>query len=198
MSKGFRQKKQPTKGDLAKANDNMQNQIQQQQQVFQMMIQQIFKLSQELQHQSRELEALANLVGTQSVYDEAQEGDVIVVNYMGLMKDTMLPFEGGTASRTAVRIGSNSLIAGFEAGLKGLKSGARTVLELTFPEDYHAKDLAGKEVIFEVLVLDVLREIVDPTDFNQLVKETHEKAMAQSEAAKSAAEEESSNAQIEG
>lgn len=177
MSKGFRQQKTPSKADIAKAASNANDRVAAQEQVFKMMLQQFLKLSQEVQHQSRELEALANLVATGSISDKAKEGDVVIVNYMGLMKDTMLPFEGGTANRTAVRLGSKSLIAGFEEALIGAEIAQELDIPLTFPQEYHAKDLAGKEVIFKVIVLDILRNKVDTTNFDSMVKEAHERGM---------------------
>lgn len=177
MSKGFRQQKTPSKADIAKAASNANDRVAAQEQVFKMMLQQFLKLSQEVQHQSRELEALANLVATGSISDKAKEGDVVIVNSMGLMKDTMLPFEGGTANRTAVRLGSKSLIAGFEEALIGAEIAQELDIPLTFPQEYHAKDLAGKEVIFKVIVLDILRNKVDTTNFDSMVKEAHERGM---------------------
>ena len=64
-------------------------------------------------------------------------------------------FEGGTAQDFDLEIGSNSMIPGFEDGLVGAKKGEQKELNLTFPEDYHAKDLAGQEVLFKVTVNNV-------------------------------------------
>ena len=76
----------------------------------------------------------------------AENGDQLTLDYLGT-KDGEA-FEGGAAEGTTLELGSNRMIPGFEGGLVGVKAGEDKVLELTFPEDYQAKELAGQKVEF--------------------------------------------------
>ena len=76
----------------------------------------------------------------------AEDGDQVTFDYVGT-KDGEA-FEGGSAEGSTLVLGSNRMIPGFEAGLVGVKAGEEKTLELTFPEDYQAKDLAGQAVEF--------------------------------------------------
>lgn len=82
--------------------------------------------------------------------DASQEGDRITIDYEGKIDGEV--FEGGSANDVPVVIGSKGMIPGFEEGLVGLKAGDEKVLELTFPEDYHSKDHAGKRADFAIKV----------------------------------------------
>ena len=87
------------------------------------------------------------------VTDRAVEnGDTVNIDYVGKYADTKEAFDGGTAQGADLVIGSNSYIDGFESGLVGVKKGETVDLNLTFPENYGAADLAGKDVIFTVTV----------------------------------------------
>ncbi|MBQ8592011.1 MAG: trigger factor [Lachnospiraceae bacterium] len=79
-----------------------------------------------------------------------QMGDTANINYEG--KRDGVAFEGGTAEGYDLTIGSGSFIPGFEDGLIGAKIGETRDIPLTFPEDYHAEELAGAEVVFTVTV----------------------------------------------
>lgn len=81
---------------------------------------------------------------------EVKEGDVVNIDYEG--KKDGVAFEGGTAEGFDLTIGSGSFIDGFEDGLIGAKKGEIRNLNLTFPENYQAEDLAGQNVIFTVTV----------------------------------------------
>ena len=81
---------------------------------------------------------------------EVKEGDVVNIDYEG--KKDGVAFEGGTAEGFDLTIGSESFIDGFEDGLIGAKKGEIRNLNLTFPENYQAEDLAGQNVIFTVTV----------------------------------------------
>ena len=80
----------------------------------------------------------------------AQDGDMVDIDFVGL-KDGEA-FEGGTSEGYKLELGSNSFIDGFEDGLIGAEVGQELSLNLTFPEDYAAADLAGQDVVFEVTV----------------------------------------------
>ncbi len=78
----------------------------------------------------------------------AENGDQIMINFKGYIDDE--PFDGGSADNVPLKLGADQMIDGFEAGLVGIKAGESRTLELTFPEDYQAANLAGKEARFEV------------------------------------------------
>lgn len=80
----------------------------------------------------------------------AKDGDETVIDFVG--KQDGVAFEGGTGNDYPLTLGSNSFIPGFEAALVGLKAGDKKDVKLTFPKDYHAKNLAGAKVVFETTV----------------------------------------------
>ena len=81
---------------------------------------------------------------------QAQLGNVVNIDYEG--KKDGVAFEGGTSAGYDLELGSGSFIPGFEEGLVGVKSGETRDLNLTFPQEYHAPELAGAEVVFTVKV----------------------------------------------
>ncbi|WP_260293566.1 trigger factor [Sedimenticola hydrogenitrophicus] len=89
---------------------------------------------------------------------EARDGDQITINFKGYMDGEA--FEGGSADGIPLELGTKGMIAGFEEGLVGAKAGEARTLELTFPESYHAKQLAGKPATFEVEVIKVSEAVL--------------------------------------
>ena len=86
--------------------------------------------------------------------DEAiVEGDTAVIDFEGFVDGEA--FEGGAGNDYSLEIGSNSFIPGFEEQLVGVKSGEEKEVEVTFPEEYHAAELAGKAATFKVKVNEV-------------------------------------------
>lgn len=81
-----------------------------------------------------------------------EDGDTVNIDYVGKYADTLEAFDGGTASGADLVIGSNTYIDGFESGLIGTEIGQTVDLNLTFPADYQAENLAGKDVVFTVTV----------------------------------------------
>lgn len=79
-----------------------------------------------------------------------EDGDTVVMDYEGFVGDDQ--FEGGTADNQTLVIGSNTFIPGFEEQLVGAKIDEEKDVNVTFPEQYHAKDLAGKEAVFKCTV----------------------------------------------
>lgn len=103
------------------------------------------------------------------------KGDTANIDYTG--KKDGVAFEGGTAQGYDLTIGSNSFIAGFEDGLIGVAIGSTVDLNLTFPENYHSADLAGKAVVFTVKVNYVTTtEGMKPEDYYSELKFTTLKA----------------------
>lgn len=80
----------------------------------------------------------------------AQLGDKLMIDFVGLLDGE--PFENGSANDQPLELGSNTFIPGFEEGLVGAQKDAETTIDVTFPEDYNAKHLAGKAAQFKVTV----------------------------------------------
>ena len=91
-----------------------------------------------------------------------EEGDIVNIDFEGY-KDGVA-FEGGKAEGHDLKIGSKSFIPGFEEGLVGKEKGQEVDLELTFPEEYQAEDLAGQEVVFKVKINEITEEILPEVD----------------------------------
>ena len=83
----------------------------------------------------------------------AEMGDTVDIDFDGF-KDGE-PFDGGSAKGHSLELGSNSFIPGFEEQLVGMSAGEEKDIEVTFPEDYHADNLAGQPVVFHVVCNEV-------------------------------------------
>ena len=119
-----------------------------------------------------ELDRKANEVARiVTVERPAQEGDTVLIDYKGL-KDGVA-FDGGTAEGFELRLGSHTFIPGFEEQLIGAEAGQEKELNLSFPEDYHAKELAGAAVVFQVKVHEV-KETQVPAKDDELAKDVSE------------------------
>jgi len=82
----------------------------------------------------------------------AMDGDRLKISFTGTLVGEQEPFPGGTGTNFQLILGSGQMIPGFEAGLVGASAGEERVLELSFPEEYHAEHLKGKAVSFVVTV----------------------------------------------
>ena len=85
--------------------------------------------------------------------DKIADGDIAIIDFDGSVDG--VPFDGGKAENYALTIGSGMFIPGFEEQLIGLKAGDEKDVVVTFPKDYHAEDLKGKEAVFKVKVHEV-------------------------------------------
>jgi trigger factor len=92
----------------------------------------------------------------------AETGDRLTIDYKGSVGGE--PFEGGAGEDAYLVIGSGRFIPGFEEGLVGAKAGEKRDVNVTFPEDYQAKHLAGKEAVFDVTVKEVSKPIEAKAD----------------------------------
>lgn len=81
---------------------------------------------------------------------KAKNGDTLNIDFTGKKDD--VAFDGGTAQGFDLELGSASFIPGFEEALVGHKAGEEFDIDLTFPEDYHAKEMAGQKVVFTVKI----------------------------------------------
>ena len=82
-----------------------------------------------------------------------EKGDIAVIDFEGFLDGK--PFEGGKAEKHELEIGSNTFIPGFEDQVIGMKIDEEKDLNVTFPEDYFSKELAGKPVVFKVKVHEI-------------------------------------------
>ena len=140
-----------------------------------------------------------------SVEDKALEnGDTAVIDFEGFKNG--VAFEGGKGENYNLVIGSNTFIPGFEDQLVGKKAGEEVVVNVTFPEAYHAENLAGKPVVFNVKVNDVkVKEVPalddefakDTTEFETLAELRADVKAKLEEQAKNAADAEMRNALVE-
>ena len=92
----------------------------------------------------------------------AKEGDTVLFDYAGFVGGEQ--FEGGTAERQELVLGSGMFIPGFEEQLIGTTPGEKVDVKVTFPEEYHAEELAGKEAVFHCLVHEIKEEQLPELD----------------------------------
>ena len=92
----------------------------------------------------------------------AAQGDFLLVDFRGTVEGQ--PFEGGEASDELIELGGGRLIEGFEAQLEGASAGDQRQVEITFPDDYRAEQLAGKDAVFELTVKEVREKSLPELD----------------------------------
>lgn len=97
----------------------------------------------------------------------AKEGDETVIDFVG--KKDGVAFDGGTGTDYTLVLGSGQFIPGFEEGIVGHKASEVFDLELEFPKDYHAKELAGQKVVFTTTLKKVIEPVLPKVD-NELAK----------------------------
>ena len=120
----------------------------------------------------KELEALRKRNSRLVLVDRpAQNGDTVLIDYAGFVGDEQ--FEGGTAERQPLTLGSNSFIPGFEEQLVGAAAGEEREVKVTFPEEYHSADLAGKEAVFKCKVHEI-KEMEMPELNDEFAKDVSE------------------------
>jgi len=106
---------------------------------------------------------------------ELKEEDIAVFDFKGKLNDEA--FEGGSAENFELKIGSKQFIEGFEEQMIGMKKGEEKTIKVTFPDDYQAENLKGKEVDFELKLHDI-KEDIKPEIDDELAK----KALAKEDA----------------
>ena len=110
-----------------------------------------------------EVESLRLRNATIEVVDRpAIGGDKVLLDYSGSVDGVL--FDGGTAQDHELEIGSNSFIKGFEEQVQGLKAGEEADINVTFPDEYHAPELAGKPAVFHVKVKEVRCKVLPEAD----------------------------------
>jgi trigger factor len=134
----------------------------------------------------------------------AEDGDTVILDYAGFSEGKQ--FEGGTAESQSLKLGSGTFIPGFEEQLVGLKAGDEKDVELSFPEYYHEKSLAGKPATFKCKIHEVKKEELpalddefakDVSEFDTLEEYKNDIRRIQSENSGKAAEYDGKNKAIE-
>ena len=119
-----------------------------------------------------EIDRMAKNVARISTVDRpAKEGDTAVIDFEGFLNGTA--FEGGKGENHELLLGSGSFIPGFEEHVVGMSAGEEKEIHVTFPENYHSSELAGKAVVFKVKVHEV-KETVLPEKDDEFVKDVSE------------------------
>ena len=94
---------------------------------------------------------------------EAQNGDITVIDYEGFVYG--VAFEGGKAENATLNLGSNTFIPGFEDQIVGHKTGEEFDINVKFPEEYHAAELAGKDAVFKIKLHEIkMKELPEVDD----------------------------------
>lgn len=98
----------------------------------------------------------------------AENGDTVIIDYSGSIDG--VKFDGGTAEKQSLELGSGTFIPGFEDQVVGMKKEEKKDIEVTFPEDYGSKDLAGKKAVFAITVHEVQKKELPELD-DEFVKD---------------------------
>lgn len=111
----------------------------------------------------RELDLLRDrFARLETVERKAENGDFVVVDFVGKLGGE--PFEGGSAKNQMIEIGSGRFIAGFEEAIVGMKAGDEKTITETFPDEYPAEHLAGKEADFDLTLHEVKAKVLPELD----------------------------------
>ncbi|MCF6408689.1 trigger factor [Pseudalkalibacillus salsuginis] len=102
---------------------------------------------------------------------KVEKGDTVVIDFAGYVDGEA--FEGGTAENYSLEIGTGSFIPGFEEQLEGEEAGAEKDVEVTFPEEYHAEELAGKPATFKVKIHEI-KQLELPELDDEFAKDANE------------------------
>ena len=101
----------------------------------------------------------------------AEAGDIAVIDYEGSVDG--VPFDGGKGENFELTLGSGQFIPGFEDQVAGHKTGEEFEITVTFPEDYHAQELKGKEAVFKVTLHEIKKKELPEVD-DEFVKDVSE------------------------
>lgn len=93
---------------------------------------------------------------------KSENGDTVIIDFEGSVDGET--FAGGTAENFELKLGSGQFIPGFEEQLEGKDAGEDVDVTVTFPEDYHAEELAGKEAVFKCKIHEIKKEILPEID----------------------------------
>lgn len=113
----------------------------------------------------RERESRARMIEKDTA---AENGDTVIIDYSGSIDG--VKFDGGTAEKQPLELGSKTFIPGFEDQVIGMQKGEQKDIEVTFPEDYGSKDLAGKKAVFAITLHEVQKKELPEID-DEFVKD---------------------------
>ena len=113
----------------------------------------------------KELEQRARMIEKET---PAENGDTVIIDYSGSIDG--IKFEGGTAEKQSLELGSGTFIPGFEEQVVGMAKGDSKDINVTFPEDYGSKDLAGKNAVFAINLHEIMKKEI-PTLDDEFVKD---------------------------
>ena len=99
---------------------------------------------------------------SKSAAKKAKKGEQVIIDFTGKIDGEA--FEGGSAENVPLELGSGRMIPGFEDGIIGMKKGEEKVIEVAFPEDYHADSLKGKTATFDITVHSVSTKVLPEVD----------------------------------
>ena len=112
-----------------------------------------------------------NVARISTVERPAKDGDTVVIDFEGFLNG--VAFKGGKGENHELVLGSGSFIPGFEEQVVGMSAGEEKDINVTFPENYHSEELAGKEVTFKVKVHEVKQTVLPEKD-DEFVKDVSE------------------------
>lgn len=124
-------------------------------------------IDQEIKHMQERIAHIIDLPAGTAM----ENGDTAIIDFEGFTDG--VAFEGGKGEKYSLTLGSNTFIPGFEDQLVGVKTGEAVDVNVTFPEDYHSDDLAGKPALFKVFVHEARRRELPPVD-DDFVKDMRE------------------------
>ncbi len=124
-------------------------------------------IDQEIKHMQERIAHIIDLPAGTAM----ENGDTAIIDFEGFTDG--VAFEGGKGEKYSLTLGSNTFIPGFEDQLIGVKTGEAVDVNVTFPEDYHSDDLAGKAALFKVFVHEARRRELPPVD-DDFVKDMRE------------------------
>ena len=101
----------------------------------------------------------------------AEKGDTVIIDYSGSIDG--VKFDGGTAEKQSLELGSNTFIPGFEDQVIGMAKGEDRDIKVTFPENYGSADLAGKEAVFAIKLHEITKKELPELD-DEFVKDIDE------------------------
>lgn len=168
--KGFRTAPQPSKGEVLQQNEQILGQLDGK---IKMLSNLLMNLMQGFQALRPEVQALALLEASNATDTTAVLGDHVMIDYLGVtlnadgtpeLDEAGLPnyFDGGYGTKFTIQgLGSGQLVPGFEEALVGRKAGESLDFTVTFPENYGAKQLAGKKAKFLVHIHRIYRPMAD-------------------------------------
>ena len=141
---------------------------------------QVFPEMEVKEYKGLEIEKFSSVVGDKEVQEElekvqksqarmeavedrkSENGDTVIIDFEGTVDGEA--FAGGTAENFELKLGSGQFIPGFEEQLEGKEAGEEAEVEVVFPEDYHAEELAGKPAVFKCKIHEIKKEVLPEID----------------------------------